>query len=176
MAVIEFEIAKKMTRPAPKAPGLALRRLKGTAASASAILLDLSGYDDIKAQLSETRLAFGIGLSYRTRGKSLELNASGGDGQNALFNLLDFLKDRSFNSEDVLDVMEFYRTSLVSGSTPAIEMLAMDLEPDSLSIAVRADIEEGELPETIYSGLAPSCSKCGMGIIKEHPATLSENS
>ena len=177
MGEINFSIVRKMTKPAPKAAGLALRSMDGGPEAASAVLLDLSGYNSVKENIAASRLRHAGAVSYKTRGKSLEIHTQAVelpegrfDALQAIFEILD---ECSFNTEDVLDVMEFGRACLSGGFVPALKARKIELSTDFFNIELSADIVEGQSPEAIYSVLDPICTKCGMGIIKERQDELS---
>lgn len=197
---VSFGIVRRMSAPAPKSAGLALRSVKADTDSASAVLYDLRGYEAVKQSIAAYRLQNSGAVSYKTRGRSLELNvksaalgpesapeparlqdapAYGGKEEprrsNAAHMLLALLREFSFNTEDVLDVMEFAERCLSEGAHPALRLRRMELSAELFSAELSADIVDGSTPGAIYSYLDPVCTKCGMGIIKERGEELSES-
>ena len=212
---MNFSIVKKLNKPAPKAAGLGLRSISGSPEAVMAVLYDLGGYDAVKESIAAFRLSNAGGVSYKTRGKSLEINvvsvelpateaaqgsagkgnaaspgvAAGGSLQDApaygkahktprtdaVRMLFALLGECSFNTEDVLDVVEFVRECLSESFKPQLCVQNIELVPEFFCMDLSADIVDGQKAETIYSVLDPLCVKCGMGIIKERPEELSEN-
>jgi|GEM_PF-5150122 len=204
MSTVEFSIVRKLNKPVPKAAGLGLRSINGSPDSVTAVLYDLGGYTAVKENIAALRLRSAGGISYKTRGKSLELTVqsvelpnAGTDGASlfgrrslqdvpaygkapelprtdAVKMLFELLSECAFNTEDVLDVVEFVRTVLADGAEPALKALKLELSPDFFSIDLLADVASGGSGDSIYSAIDPLCTKYGMGIIKERQEELSE--
>lgn len=195
---MNFSIVKKLNKPAPKSAGLGLRSINGDPEAVTAVLYDPEGFDAVKAAIAALRLRHSGGISYKTHGKSLEINivstelpeeagrphmlqdapaygAPSARRTDAVRVLFELLGSCAFNTEDVLDVMEFARTCLEDGFEPRLKVLGTECTPDFFSMDLSADVVAGRNPETIYSVLDPICVRCGLGIIKERPDELSEN-
>ena len=109
---IRFELVRKLTKPLPKAKGVTLRsvRMEEGSAFASAILM-AGGYQQIRENVENFRMVTGQPLACRAKGKSLEVYSEG--GEDPLDTLTAFLATIAFNSEDVMESLEFFRQYLM---------------------------------------------------------------
>ena len=162
---IRFELAKKLTKPLPKAKGITLRsvRLEEGSACASAILV-AGGYQQIREGVEDFRMRTGQPLSCRAKGKSLEVYAEG--GEDPLAALMAFLSSVAFNSEGVMEVLEFFSRYLAPGTDSALRVLSMDMTAEDLKIVCETPLEEGESPENVFSYVSSLLDRYDMGIIK----------
>ena len=162
---IRFELARKLTKVLPKAKGVTLRSVRmeegGTVASA---ILMAGGYQQIREGVEDFRMRTGQPLSCRAKGKSLEVYAEG--GEDPLDTLTAFLSQIAFNSEDVMETLEFYRRYLAKGTDSGLRAVAMDLTAEDLRIVCEARVEAGETPENVFSYVSSLLDRYEMGIIK----------
>ena len=158
---IRFEIAKKLTKPAPKAAGITLRSIRGTAEDCEASMIIMAdSYSDIRDSVTAYKMMRSSGFGCRSRGRSLEIYCEGPDCIDAL---MDFGLGISFNSEDVMEVLDFYAKNMKDGRYRA---LAIDMSPEDLRLSCEAFAEDGTDPEDIYSAAAAAAMRFDMGIIK----------
>ena len=167
---LTFEFAKKISKPAKGAAGIILRSVSGTPDACSMIIM-AADYQDIRAGIANYRMLTGHGITAVSRGKSLEIKAESVSEENfsAMDCIFDYAKALKFNTEDAIDVCEFYSEVFAN---KALTPVNIELSPDSLSLLVSTYIDDGEEAETIYSGLDEVCSKYNVGIVKEHPEQL----
>lgn len=167
---LKFEFARKMNKPAKGASGITLRSINGDGLECSMVIM-ANEYKDIRAGLANYRMLTGCDISAITRGKSLEIKAvaASDDENDALDHIFDYAKTLKFNTEDALDVCEFYCEAFAD---KAFKPSNITLSPDSLSIQVIADIDNESEEDAIYSGLDAICSKYNVGIIKKRPGEL----
>ena len=161
---ITLEFAKKMTKPAKGAPGITLRSMNGDAQSCGMILMAAS-YTDIRSAVGSYRMLTARDLHAVSRGRSLELRAGAAaeERPDAISVLFDFAKELKYNTEDAMDVAEFFHNVMDPecgfGLTPG----SIDLSPEALSLKVFADPAD---PEMLLASLGEICSRYGIGIIK----------
>ncbi|MBR5640875.1 MAG: hypothetical protein IKW92_01935 [Firmicutes bacterium] len=162
---IRFELAKKLTKPLPKAKGVTLRsvRLEEGSVCASAILM-AGGYQQIRENVEDFRMRTGQPLACRAKGKSLEVYAEG--GEDPLGTLMAFLSLIAFNSEGVMEVLEFFARYLAPETDSGLRVLSMDMTAEDLRIACEMPLEEGESPENAFSYVSSLLDRYDMGIIK----------
>ncbi|MBO5518279.1 MAG: hypothetical protein J6A42_09410 [Firmicutes bacterium] len=170
---IRFDLVKKLTKPLPKAKGITLRSLRTSedGQSASAILM-AGGYQQIREDVESYRMLTGLPLSARSKGRSLELTSECGSGSALV--LMDFLKGISFNSEDVMETIEFFGRYLGKDADSDIQLLSMDMTAEDLRISCFVEAQEGETPENVFSYVSSLLDRYDMGIIKEEPAEETE--
>ncbi|MBR0140286.1 MAG: hypothetical protein IJM17_08380 [Firmicutes bacterium] len=164
MKTISFEIAKKMSRPPAGAPGIQLSSVKGDDMKA-VMVISSADYAGLKERVSSMQQK-GLPVSYRTRGKSLEITAFPGSGTGALSVLFSYAGGIDFALDDAADVMAF-----CAGAKDAlggrVKLRSIALDKDSLSLKAEAELEDDEEPESFYSGLMELLSKADMGVIKQ---------
>ena len=162
---IRFELAKKLTKPLPKAKGVTLRsvRMEEGSSLASAILM-AGGYQQIRESAENFRMMTGQPLGCRAKGKSLEVYSEG--GEDPLDTLTAFLSTIAFNSEDVMESLEFFRRYLSRESDSGLRAIAVEMSAEDLRVACEAPAEEGEKPESVYSYVSSLLDHYDMGIIK----------
>jgi hypothetical protein len=162
---IRFGLVKKLAKPLPKAKGITLRsvRFEEGSVCASAILM-AGGYQQIREGVEDFRMRTGQPLSCRAKGKSLEVLSEG--GEHPLGTLMAFLSQIAFNSEDVMEVLEFYARYLAPGTDSGLRVLAMDQTLEDLRIACEAAAAEGESPESVFTYVSVLLDRYDMGIIK----------
>ena len=163
---IRFEVVKKLTKPLPRAKGITLRSVKKEEGStlASAILM-AGGYQQLRENVEQYRMMTGKPLSCRAKGKSLEVYSEG--GEDPLDTLTDFLSSVSFNSEDVMETLEFFRRYLGRDSGSGIRPCALEMTAEDLRIVCEAPAEEGETAENVYAYVSSLLDRYDMGIIKD---------
>ena len=163
---IKFDLVKKLTKPLPKAKGITLRSLRSSedGKSASAILM-AGGYQQIREDVENYRMLTGLPLTARAKGRSLELTSE--CGEDSALVLADFLKGISFNSEDVMETLEFFERYLGRDAKSGIRLLSMDMSAEDLRISCCAKAMEGETAESVYSYVSSLLDRYDMGIIKE---------
>lgn len=163
---IRFDVVKKLTKPLPRAKGITLRSIRaeegGTCASA---ILMAGGYQQIRESVEQYRMMTGRPLSCRAKGKSLEVVSEG--GEDPLDVLMDFLSSVSFNSEDVMETLEFYLLYLRRDCGSGMRPLALEQTSEDLRIACCASAQDGETAETVYAAVSSLLDHYDMGIIKE---------
>ncbi len=162
---IRFELAKKLAKPLPKAKGVTLRsvRMEEGTSLASAILM-AGGYQQIRESAENFRMMTGQPLGCRAKGKSLEVYSEG--GEDPLDTLTAFLSTIAFNSEDVMESLEFFRRYLSRESDSGLRAVAVEMSAEDLRVACEAAAEEGEKPESVYSYVSSLLDRYDMGIIK----------
>ena len=170
---IKFALVKKLTKPLPRAKGITLRSARSAedGLSASAILM-AGGYQKIREEAEGYRLRTGSPLSCRSRGSSLEITAS--CGEDSVPVLMDFLQGIAFNSENVMEVLEFFRLYLDKGSDSGMRCLALDMSSEDLRIACSMACGAGETAEDVLSRVSALLDRYDMGIIKEGEAPEEE--
>ena len=161
---IRFDIAKKLTKPLPKARGITLRSLRTSEDGSASAILMAESYGNLRESVESYRMLTGASLACRSKGRSLEVYSEGKDG--ALV-LMDFLKSVSFNSEDVLETVEFFDLCLGKDAESGITVLAVDISMEDVRISCSKELADGEDPEDFYAGIAPVLDRFDMGIIKE---------
>ena len=170
---IRFELARKLTKVLPKAKGVTLRsvRMEEGGVTASAILM-AGGYQPIREGVEDFRMRTGQPLSCRAKGKSLEVYAEG--GEDPLDTLTNFLSQIAFNSEDVMETLEFFRRYLGKDSDSGLRAVAVDMTAEDLRVVCEAQMEEGEAPENVFSYVSSLLDRYDMGIIKPDGAETSQ--
>lgn len=196
MGILVFEIVKKF-RKNQGTGGLRLKSIKGgqaynmVADKCTAVIMD-KNYDHIKNRIEEFSEKTGYEISGRARGRSFEIKTSGipshgarpEKGVNAVSVMMMFLKELSFENDDVNDFVEFYNEKI--GFTLHGQKIGADFE-DEISGKliwntglVNADEESGSFTinvrypvtgtkETVYEGIMPHLDEYGFGVIKgEH--------
>ena len=162
---IRFELARKLTKVLPKAKGVTLRSVRmeegGTAASA---ILMAGGYQQIREGVEDFRMRTGLPLACRAKGKSLEIVSEGGEDPFGV--LTSFLSQIAFNSEDVMETLEFFRRYLGRDSDSGLRAVAVDMTAEELHIVCEARAEECETPEIVFSYVSSLLDRYDMGIIK----------
>ncbi|MBQ3579191.1 MAG: hypothetical protein II974_11075 [Firmicutes bacterium] len=164
MKTLTFEIAKKMGRPAAGASGILLSSVRGDGMKA-VMVISSSSYDELKERVSSMHQQ-GLPINYRTRGKSLEVTASPGNGIDALAVLFSYASQLEFALDDAQDVMGFCAgcRSFLDG---CMEPLSIALDKDSLSLKMKAQIGDEEDPQGFYERLMEILTKADMGVIKQ---------
>ena len=166
---IRFELVKKLTKPLPRAKGITLRSVthKEGSAAASAILM-AGGYQELREGVESFRMRKSVPLVCRAKGKSLEVVSEG--GEDPLGTLMGFLSTVAFNSEDVMETLEFFGRYLGPDAESGLRAAAMDMTAEDLRIVCEARAEEGETPESVFSYVSALLDRYDMGIIKPDAA------
>ena len=163
---MQFEFAKKMSRPSKNDGGITLRSITGDTERCTMVIM-ASDYSDIKASVVNYRMLTSSSLVASARGKSLEITAQAGS-TDAIAVIFSFAKSLRFNTQDAEDVMEFYPRAV----TEPVKSVNIALTPETLSLVVCADIDADQDPNTIYGSLDAVCTEYGVGIVKEHTDEL----
>ena len=164
---INFEFAKKMAKPAKGAAGITLRSIAGDALSCAMIVV-ADSYADIRSSVGSYRMLTARALTAVSRGKSLEIRADAAPGEqpDAISVLFDFLQTMKFNTEEALDVVDFFREFFGVESGFGLRPCSIDLSPDALSLKVSADAADGDAAAALLAELGERCGKYRIGIIK----------
>ena len=101
---MNFEIAKKLEKVPANVKGNSLRSIKGDSDAASMIIV-ADAYGEIKNLVESFKMMSNTDISFRMRGKSIDISVMDND---ATSKLMEFAKQLSFNSEDAADVIEFW--------------------------------------------------------------------
>ncbi len=153
-----------MNRPPAGAPGIQLSSVKGDDVKA-VMVISASDYAELKEKVSSMQQK-GLPISYRTRGKSLEITAFPGNGTGALPVMFSYAGDIDFACDDAADVMSF-----CAGAKEAlggrVRLRSIMLDKDSLSLKAEAELEDEEEPESFYAGLMELLNRADMGVIKQ---------
>ena len=149
MAKIEFELAKKLSRPLRTEPGITLRDVSLADGKCSLLMLSDS-YELIKEKIKNTE-----GLHYAGRGRSLEVFT-----QETPKLLVSFGRDVSFNTEEALDIFEYLDEAL---SQSVYNVEAFSTAPGSFTVYCSAETDD---KDALFEHLSESLDKYNMGVIK----------
>lgn len=133
-----FEIAKKIEKLPANAKGISLRSVRADKDGAQMIIVS-DTYGDIKTGVENFRMITNSDISFRMRGKSIDVSVLAGDeiipgtseattvrrhaaAHSALCTLAEYAKTISFNSEDANDVIEFINKYLPMDGCSFVEM------------------------------------------------------
>ena len=169
---MEFEIAKKLEKVPANVKGASLRSIKADGDAAQMIIVSDS-YGDIKTAVENFRMMSNADISFRMRGKSIDISVLGsevvipGTTENttvrrhperfdAISKLMEFAKVLTFNSEDAMDVIEFWNKNM---PLEGCEFKEIDMNQDRLRILMKT---ENLNQEAIMEKLDPY----KMGIVK----------
>lgn len=172
---MEFEIAKKLEKLPAKLKGNSLRSIKADRSGATMIIV-ADAYGDIKTGVENFRMATNADISFRMRGKSIDITVLAADeivpgtsaettlrrrarADSALNVLMEFAKTLSFNSEDAVDAIEFW-----NGSMPleGCDFVEMDMDQSRMRITMHADSLDAAAQEAVMQKL----DGYNMGILK----------
>jgi len=155
---MEFEIAKKIEKVASNVKGNSLRSIKADKDAAQMIIV-ADTYGDIKSGVENYRMVTNCDITFRMRGKSIDVSVmAGSEGKDALALLMEFAKTISFNSEDANDVVEFLSNNM---PLPGCEFKEIELDQNRLRLIMTAN-EENFSQEAVMEKLDPY----NMGIVK----------
>lgn len=158
---IRFEVAKKLAKPAPKAPGITLRSIKGPGEDGVCSMIIMAGdYKPVRESAAAFKMLKGCNLACRSRGRSLEIYA---EGEDCIYTIMEFGLGMSFNSEDAMEVIDFFAKN-VAGTELKAEAIDMTTEDLKLSCIVSAADDCDK--EAVYSAYAAAAGRYDMGIIK----------
>ena len=149
---MEFEIAKKLEKVPANVKGNSLRSIKGDYDACQMIIV-ADKYGDIKNSVESYKMLTNADITFRMRGKSIDVSVMGDDATAKLF---DFAKMIAFNSEDVTDVIEFFNTDM---PLPGAEFVEIDLDQTRLKLIMRAE-------ELRQDEIMAKLDKYSMGIVK----------
>lgn len=169
---MEFEIAKKLEKLPSNVKGNSLRSIKADADAAQMIIV-ADAYGAIKSEVENFRMLTNADISFRMRGKSIDISVLGSDiiipgttdattvrrhakEDDAINKLMEFAKAISFNSEDAMDVIEFWNKNMpLSGCT----FKEIDMDQNRLRLVMKADsIDQDAIMEKL--------DEYSMGIVK----------
>ncbi|MDR3072954.1 MAG: dipeptidase PepV [Clostridiales Family XIII bacterium] len=193
--IMDFQIAKKLTSSREK--GLVLTNLTGGNASnmvpdaATAILTNekSSGFESVKATLTEYRMKTGYNIRGRGIGKAFKIEATGvsahgsrpENGKNAISILMALLGEIGIANESVREFIDFYNDYVGfenDGKALGIQfsdepsgpltlncgLVEMDKEAAILTFNVRHPVTMKE--DVVYEALLPLIHKLDVGLVK----------
>ncbi|MBR5926778.1 MAG: hypothetical protein IKZ78_05435 [Firmicutes bacterium] len=154
---MEFEIAKKLEKLPANIKGNSLRSIKGDFDACQMIIV-ADKYGDIKNAVESYKMLTNADITFRMRGKSIDVSVMGDDATAKLF---DFAKMLSFNSEDAMDVIEFFNAEM---PLPNAEFVEIDMDQTRLKLIMRTE-------ELRQDEIMAKLDKYSMGIVKnQEPA------
>lgn len=158
---ISFEIAKKLAKPAPKAPGITLRSIKGPSEEGlTSMVIMAEDYRAVREAVSAFKMLKSCNLACRSRGRSLEVFS---EGEGSLSVIMVFALGLGINSDSVQDVLDFYAKN---AAEELAQPVAIDLSPEDMRLYCRISCEEGADREKVYEALSEVLIGYDMGIIK----------
>lgn len=150
-----FEIARKLEKVPANVKGNSLRSIKGDNDAAGMIIV-ADAYGEIKNQVESYKMMSNVDITFRMRGKSIDVSVMGDD---ATSKLMEFAKRLKFNSEDAEDVIEFWNKSM---PLPGCRFIDIDMDQTRLKLIMETD----ELDrEAVMAALDPY----NMGIVTAEP-------
>ncbi len=172
---MEFEIAKKLEKLPAGAKGNSLRSIKADRYGAAMIIV-ADAYGDIKTGVENFRMASNADISFRMRGKSIDISVLAADevvpgssaattlyrkpsSCGALNSLMEFAKTLSFNSEDAAEIIEFWNKNMPLDGCSFVEM---EMDQSRMRILMRAESFDEETQAAVMQKL----DKYSMGIVK----------
>lgn len=158
---IRFDVAKKLTKPAPKTPGITLRSIKGPGEDGSCSMIIMA--DDnksVRESVNAFRMLRNCSIASRPRGRSLEIYS---EGEDCIYTIMEFALGMSFNSEDAMEVIDFFAKNVSGGDLKA---QAIDMTTEDLKLTCIASCEDGCDKDAVYSHYAAIAGHYDMGIIK----------
>lgn len=199
MGILVFDLVKKLRKPGTE--GIVLKSINGGTAynmvpNRCSAIISAGDYSEIKQKIDDFRERTGYAVSYKGRGKSLEIIAEGlsahgampWKGVNAISIMFFLLSEVHFNDEDVNDFIRFYNEAIgfnlhgkkigcgfqdeVSGELVwNTGIIQMDQEVGRFTINVRYPVTME--PEMIYEGMMSHLDEYGFGVVKSaHKAAI----
>jgi len=153
---MEFEIAKKLEKLPANLKGNSLRSIKADNNFAQMIIV-ADSYGTIKSEVESFRMLSNADISFRMRGKSIDISVKTSENAgDAINNLMRFAKRISFNSEDAMDVIEFWNSNM---PLEGCEFSELEMDQNRLRIVLSS---ESFNQEAVMEKLDPY----SMGILK----------
>lgn len=169
---MEFEIAKKLEKLPSNLKGNSLRSIKADRDAAQMIIV-ADAYGAIKSEVENFRMLTNADISFRMRGKSIDISVLGSDiiipgtteastvrrhakADDAINKLMEFAKLIPFNSEDAMDVIEFWNKNMPFENCEFVEI---DMDQNRLKLTMKTEVLD---QEAIMEKLDPY----NMGIVK----------
>ena len=192
MGILVFDIVKKFKKTQKQ--GIVLKSISGgqaynMVADKCSTVITADNYSLIKEKADEFRKRTGYEISYKPKGRSLEILTEGvpahgarpDKGLNAISVMMFFLKEIDFENDDVNDFVQFYNDKIafdlhgrnigvgfkdeVSGNLIwNTGVIRCDEEMGSFTINVRYPVT-GTM-EAVYEGMAPHLDEFGCGVVK----------
>ncbi len=169
---MEFEIAKKLEKVPANVKGNSLRSIKADGEAAQMIIV-ADTYGDIKAAVENFKMMTNADITFRMRGKSIDISVIGSDviilgssdattvrrhpnPDDAISKLMEFAKGLTFTSEDAMDVIEFWGKNMPLDDCQFVEF---DMSQDRMRLILKT---ESLNQDAIMEKLDPY----NMGIVK----------
>ncbi len=149
---MEFEIAKKLDKVPANVKGASLRSIKANHEAAQMIIV-ADSYGDIKTAVENFRMMTNADITFRMRGKSIDISVMGSDvitpeasdatavhrcqdPDDAIGKLMEFAKELTFTSEDAMDVIDFWNKNM---PLEGCEFVEFDMNQDRLRLVMKTD-------------------------------------
>ena len=155
---MEFEIAKKLEKLPSNVKGNSLRSIKADNDGAQMIIV-ADAYGEIKSAVENYRMMTNADIAFRMRGKSIEVAVTSEEQGKSMPQLMEFAKAISFNSEDAMDVIEFWNKSMPLDGCKFVEM---DMDQNRMKLVLSAD----DFSEALQNSIMEKLDAYNMGIVK----------
>lgn len=169
---MEFEIAKKLEKVPANVKGASLRSIKADRDGATMIIV-ADAYGDIKTAVENYRMVTNADITFRMRGKSIDITVLGSDqiipgtseattvrrapkSDDAIGKLMEFAKQLTFTSEDAMDVIDFWNKNM---PLAGCEFKEFDMNQDRLRLVmITGALDQAAIMEKL--------DQYNMGIVK----------